>query len=126
MIDLVIGADGIARVRFDDPDEKVNLLTEAALARLEEILDRLESGGRERTLRGVVLASAKEKKILSEVNMGAAVYSTPIVANGLMYVGSQTHLDPRELAVTHSLAKVIALAYLGAERQRPDADGDAA
>ena len=40
----------------------------------------------------VVLAAAKEKKVLSEVNMGAPVYSTPIVANGTMYIGSQTHL----------------------------------
>ena len=40
----------------------------------------------------VVLASAKEKKVISEVNMGAPVYSTAIVANGTMYVGTQTHL----------------------------------
>ncbi len=40
----------------------------------------------------VVLAVAKEKKVISEVNMGAPVYSTPIVANGTMYVGTQTHL----------------------------------
>ena len=40
----------------------------------------------------VVLASAKEKKILSEVNMGAPVYSTPIIANGVMFIGTQTHL----------------------------------
>jgi outer membrane protein assembly factor BamB len=39
-----------------------------------------------------VLAATKEKKVLSEVNLGAPVYSTPIVANGVMYVGSQTHL----------------------------------
>ena len=35
---------------------------------------------------------AKEKKVISEVNVGAPVYSTPIVANGTLYVGSQTHL----------------------------------
>ena len=39
-----------------------------------------------------VMASSKEKKVLSEVNMGAPVYSTPIVANGMMYIGTQTHL----------------------------------
>ena len=26
------------------------------------------------------------------MNVGAPVYSTPIVANGVMYIGSQTHL----------------------------------
>ena len=40
----------------------------------------------------VVLADAKEKKVLNEINMGAPVYSTPIVANGTMYIGTQTHL----------------------------------
>ena len=40
----------------------------------------------------VVLASSKEKKIISESNFGAPILSTPIVANGVMYVASQTHL----------------------------------
>jgi len=40
----------------------------------------------------VVLASDKEKKILSEVNVGAPVYSTAVVANGTLYLASQTHL----------------------------------
>lgn len=39
-----------------------------------------------------ILAAAKEKKVLSETNLGAPVYSTPVVANGVMYIGSQTHL----------------------------------
>ena len=40
----------------------------------------------------VVLAATKEAKVLSEVNMGAPVYSTAIVANGTLYIGTQTHL----------------------------------
>jgi outer membrane protein assembly factor BamB len=40
----------------------------------------------------VVLAAAKEKKLLSECNVGAPIYSTPVVANGVIYVGSNTHL----------------------------------
>jgi outer membrane protein assembly factor BamB len=39
-----------------------------------------------------VLAASKEKKVLSEINFGVPVLSTPIVANGVMYVASQTHL----------------------------------
>ena len=39
-----------------------------------------------------VIAASKEKKILSETNLGAPVYSTPIVANGVVYVTSNTHL----------------------------------
>jgi outer membrane protein assembly factor BamB len=49
-----------------------------------------------------VFASAKQKKILSTVkidgrdqdgpNLGAPIYSTPIVANGVIYIASNTHL----------------------------------
>ncbi len=40
----------------------------------------------------VVLAASKEKKVLSATNVGAPVYSTPVVANGVIYVASNTHL----------------------------------
>ena len=42
----------------------------------------------------VVLAAkgGPKAQVLSETNLGAPVYSTPIVANGTMYVASQTHL----------------------------------
>lgn len=73
MIDLVIGDDGIARVRFDDPDEKVNLLSVAAMARLSEILTTLETGARERTVRGVVLASGKQGVFLAGADVNAFV-----------------------------------------------------
>lgn len=40
----------------------------------------------------VIMAATKEKKVLDETNLGAPIYSTPIVANGVMYVSSQSHL----------------------------------
>lgn len=40
----------------------------------------------------VVMAASKEKKIISTTNLGAAIYSTPVIANGSILVGSQTHL----------------------------------
>ena len=40
----------------------------------------------------VVMKSDRKLKVLSEANLGAPVYSTPIVANGVLYLGSQTHL----------------------------------
>ena len=40
----------------------------------------------------VVLEARKEKKVLSETNLGAPVYSTPVVANGSIYIASNTHL----------------------------------
>jgi len=40
----------------------------------------------------VVMAAAREKKLLSEANLGAPVYSTPVVANGVIYVASNEQL----------------------------------
>lgn len=40
----------------------------------------------------LVFASAKEKKVLNEVNMGAPILATPVVANGTLYINTQTHL----------------------------------
>ncbi|HKQ37445.1 MAG TPA: PQQ-binding-like beta-propeller repeat protein [Verrucomicrobiae bacterium] len=50
----------------------------------------------------VVLAASKEKKILSKMtidgreqdgpNLGAPVYGTPVIANGVVYIQSNTHL----------------------------------
>lgn len=39
-----------------------------------------------------ILAVSKEKKLISETNLGAPVYSTPVVANGVLYIASNAHL----------------------------------
>jgi outer membrane protein assembly factor BamB len=39
-----------------------------------------------------VFAASKEKKVLSDTNLGAPIYSTPVVANGVLYVASNSHL----------------------------------
>jgi outer membrane protein assembly factor BamB len=59
----------------------------------------------------VVLAASKEKKVLSEANLGSPVYSTPVVANGTVYVASTTQLfavsdTARNAANTDQPAKV--------------------
>lgn len=36
----------------------------------------------------VVLAAGREKKVLSQINLGAPVYATPVAANGTLYVAS--------------------------------------
>jgi outer membrane protein assembly factor BamB len=40
----------------------------------------------------MVFAAAREKKILGSINLGAPVYSTPVVADGTLFVSSNTHL----------------------------------
>ncbi len=48
----------------------------------------------------MVMAAGKEAKVLSKVQLGSAMYSTPIAANGVLYVASQQYLwavqDPRK------------------------------
>ncbi len=39
-----------------------------------------------------IMAAGKEIKIISKVRLGSPVYSTPIVANGVVYVASQRYL----------------------------------
>src|SRR4029450_4908207 len=39
-----------------------------------------------------IFEAAKEKKLFSEVNLGAPVYSTPVVAHGVLYVATNSHL----------------------------------
>ena len=39
-----------------------------------------------------ILAASKEKKVLNEIQFDAPLYSSPIVANGVLYITSQTHL----------------------------------
>ncbi len=40
----------------------------------------------------VVLSATREKKVLSETNLNAPVYATPVIANGVIYVASNSHL----------------------------------
>ncbi len=40
----------------------------------------------------VVLAAGRDEKVISKTNLGSAIYSTPVAANGVLYVASQTHL----------------------------------
>jgi outer membrane protein assembly factor BamB len=39
-----------------------------------------------------ILATGKDKKVLNTINFGAPVYSSPIVANNVLYVATMTHL----------------------------------
>jgi outer membrane protein assembly factor BamB len=39
-----------------------------------------------------IFAASKEKKVLSQITLPAPVYTTPIVANGVLYLATTTHL----------------------------------
>jgi outer membrane protein assembly factor BamB len=39
-----------------------------------------------------ILQAGKEKKVIAEINMGSSVYSTPVPANGVMYIMNRNQL----------------------------------
>lgn len=40
----------------------------------------------------IIMQAGKEKKILAEINMGSSVYSTPVPANGVLFITNRNHL----------------------------------
>jgi outer membrane protein assembly factor BamB len=40
----------------------------------------------------VIMQTGREKKVLAEINMGSSVYSTPIPANGMLYITNRNQL----------------------------------
>lgn len=72
---LDVDTDGIALVTFDDPDRRVNLLTEPVMERLEEIVADLESRIAGGEVRGVLFRSTKPKHFIAgaDVNAIAAI-----------------------------------------------------
>ncbi len=40
----------------------------------------------------MILKAGKEKELIAEIDLGALAYSTPVFANGVFYIATQTHL----------------------------------
>jgi len=40
----------------------------------------------------VILQAGKEKKVLGEMNMGSAVYATPVPAHGTLFLNNRNQL----------------------------------
>jgi len=40
----------------------------------------------------LVMQEGKTKKVLAEINMGSSVYSTPVPANGTLYISNRNQL----------------------------------
>ena len=40
----------------------------------------------------VVMEASKEKKLIAEMNMGSSVYSTPVPANGVLFIANRNQL----------------------------------
>jgi outer membrane protein assembly factor BamB len=40
----------------------------------------------------VIMQAGKVKKVIAEMNMGSSVYSTPVPANGVLYISNRNQL----------------------------------
>ena len=40
----------------------------------------------------IVMEEGREMKVVSEINMGSSVYSTPVPANGVLYIATRNML----------------------------------
>ena len=93
MIGMSVGRDKIAEIRFDAPDEKVNLLTEALLTRLNAILGDIEAGCRDGTIRAVILTSGRPGVFLAGADVKAFVavaqQGDPVAAAAKARVGQE-------------------------------------
>jgi outer membrane protein assembly factor BamB len=69
----------------------------------------------------VVLAAGKEKKVLAEMNMGSSVYSTPVPANGVLFLSTRNLL----YAIAESPQKSEAGSPSGPRARRSGSDAAA-
>jgi outer membrane protein assembly factor BamB len=60
----------------------------------------------------VVMQAGKEKKVLGEMNMGSSVYSSPVPANGALYIVNRNQL--------YALANTAATPPAKPEPAKPD------
>jgi 3-hydroxyacyl-CoA dehydrogenase / enoyl-CoA hydratase / 3-hydroxybutyryl-CoA epimerase len=74
-LSLEITGDGVAWLVFDRPDARVNILSAAVLARLNELLGEIEEGAAAGRVRAVVIRSGKDGSFIAgaDVNEIASV-----------------------------------------------------
>jgi outer membrane protein assembly factor BamB len=56
----------------------------------------------------VIMQEGKTKKVLGEINMGSSVYSTPVPANGVLYISNRNQLYALSEAAAGKPATVAA------------------
>ena len=62
---LDLSSDGVARLVFDDPEKKVNVLSTPVMERLDALIGELEEGVRDGRVRAVVVRSGKDGSFIA-------------------------------------------------------------
>jgi hypothetical protein len=96
-VSLVVSDDGIARITFDTPGEKINKLTTPAMERFDTLLTEVRANGR---VRGLILRSAKPDMFIAGADIAEIEGVTdPVEGEGKARRGQQVFQRIAELAV---------------------------
>jgi hypothetical protein len=68
-----------------------------------------------------VLQAGREKKVIGEYNMGSSVYSTPVPANGVLFIANRNQLFALKEGAMTKPATAWLLHRPGIRRQGPGA-----
>jgi len=92
--------DGIARVVFDDPDRGQNVLTEAVMRRLTELVEEIREGADEGSIRGAVFVSGKERGFIAGADVGAIeAVEDPVEGERASRLGQAIFMEVERLPV---------------------------
>ncbi len=62
---LEVDGTGLARLTFDRPDSRANILTSGVMSRLDALLDEIEAAAREARIRALVIRSGKPRMFIA-------------------------------------------------------------
>lgn len=91
---------GLARITFDDPDRSANVLTEAVMRRLAQVIDELRERAATGEVRGVLVESEKPASFIVGADMEAiGAVESPQEGAEAARLGQAVYLDLERLPV---------------------------
>ncbi len=97
---LTIDERGIGWVTFDDPDRSVNLLTDAVMRRLAQVVDELRTNAESGRVRVAVFRSGKPGTFIAGADVGAIeAIEDPGVAETAIRFGQAVFMDVERLPI---------------------------
>ncbi len=97
---LEIDEGGVARVIFDDPDRGHNILTEAVMRRLADVVAEVRVAAEAERVRGVIFESGKDRGFIAGADVEAiAAVEDPVEGERASRLGQAVFMEVEELPV---------------------------
>jgi 3-hydroxyacyl-CoA dehydrogenase / enoyl-CoA hydratase / 3-hydroxybutyryl-CoA epimerase len=97
---LNVDEEGLARITFDDPERRANVLTEPVMRRLAEVVDEVAEGVEEGRIQGVLVESGKQDSFIVGADIDAiAEIEDPDTGAEAARLGQAIFLALEELTV---------------------------